>query len=394
MKLEQCLCCHNNDLFEILDLGEQPLANNYHTGEDQTSYELKLMGCSECWHTQLSYAVDPKLLFKHYLYVSGTSRTLKEYFDWFANKYTKTPGVVLEIACNDGTQLDSFKDLGWETWGVDPAENLHSSSTERGHNVICDFWNTYTARAAEIPQPDLIVAENVLAHGAHTDDFMEACKHVMKKDTVLLVQTSQTDMFTNNEFDTVYHEHISFFSVNSMRTLCERHGLTLNNVIKTAIHGNSYIFEISYDTRVRSGVKAYLLSEEPRYNKEFYTQFKANSLTCLEDFKNIVNEKRAAGFKVIGYGAAAKGMTVLNAGNISLDYIVDDNEMKQGRLCPGSNIEIHNTKMLATEKDNLVIVPLAWNFYEEITSRVKDIRPNNQDSFIKYFPILSVETIA
>lgn len=384
-QIEQCLCCGNDNLFVVLDLNNQPPANSFHTEtESPDNYELKLMGCDSCWHTQLSIAVDPAELFKHYLYVSGTSKTLKDYFDWFAGHYTEaTAGKVLDIACNDGTQLDSFKQLGWTTYGVDPAENLFAASSAKGHSVTCDFWSTEVAQS--LPEFDLIVAQNVFAHTANINEFLQACKTVMHNDTTLVIQTSQANMFDNNEFDTIYHEHISFFSTLSMKTVCERNGLHLNNVYKTDIHGTSYVFEIGLAYAVSGSVESHLMQEQTRYSKDFFEQYRSNAINCLNQLKTFVDINRL-NKRVVGYGAAAKGMTVLNAGSIKLDYIVDDNPLKQGLLSPGINIPIVSNQQLIDSEEDIIIIPLAWNFYDEICKRVKELRPNNKDLFVRYFP--------
>lgn len=389
-RLTKCLCCENPDLFVVLDLQSQPPANSFHKPEEVLSnYELKLMGCDNCWHTQLSIAVDPKELFSNYLYVSGTSQTLKEYFDWNADQCTNIVskvGKVLDIACNDGTQLDSFKDRGWLTYGVDPAENLYSTSSEKGHEVICDFWNTKVA--STLPKMDLITAQNVFAHTSEVDEFLQACKLVMHLDTKLFIQTSQANMFENNEFDTIYHEHISYFSVSSMKSVVERNGLHLNHVWKPNVHGMSYMFEIGKLPKESPNVKDELQNEKFRHNRNFYIKYRANAMRCLNELKEYIEKQTT---KVIGYGAAAKGMTVLNAGGIKLDYIIDDNPLKQGLLCPGSNIPVQNSSILNTE-GNLIIIPLAWNFYNEIYNKIKYLRPASDDVFIKYFPNLKEQT--
>ena len=391
-RLDACLCCGNNKLFTVLDLDTQPLANSFRAANSDplASYELKLMGCDQCWHTQLSIAVDPSELFRHYLYVSGTSITLKEYFDWFASTY-HLPEVekprVLDIACNDGTQLESFKVLGWDTWGVDPAENLHPTSVSKGHTVRCAFWNSNIAQT--LPKFDLITAQNVFAHTADIDEFLTACKKVMKRDGLLVIQTSQATMFDRNEFDTIYHEHISFFSTRSMEAIARRHKLQLNKVYTTDIHGTSYVFELSKlysDTRA---VREQLDKELHRYNRSFYDSYRNNALGCLADLGKYVDRQRAQGFKIIGYGAAAKGMTVINAGRLKLDYIVDDNPLKQNLLCPGSDIPVYSSQKLATEENNVVIIPLAWNFFDEIKTKAKSLRSGFTDTYVRYFPSLT-----
>lgn len=391
-RLEKCLCCENDKLFTVLDLNTQPPANSYHAlNVTIDEYELKLMGCDKCWHTQLSIAVDPSELFKHYLYVSGGGKTIRDYFDSFANKYSSklTVGRCLDIACNDGTQLDSFKRLGWETWGIDPAENLITLATDNGHSVVCDFWTTSVAKT--MPTFDLITAQNVFAHTAKVDEFLQACKVVMTPDTLLVIQTSQANMLDNNEFDTIYHEHISFFSVSSMLAVARRNGLQVNSVYKADIHGGSYVFELSTVSNTDASVQTLLDSEKHRYNLEFLDNYSEKAINCLAALNSFVDTVTREGKTVVGYGAAAKGMTILNAGKIKLNYIVDDTLIKQGLYTPGMNIPIVSNTQIVNETKDLVIIPLAWNFYTEIKAKVRSLRPTNTDTFVKYFPRLNTE---
>jgi ubiquinone/menaquinone biosynthesis C-methylase UbiE len=335
-------------------------------------------------------AVNPDLMFKNYLYVSGTTKTLRDYFDWFAKYMSIKYGgkKVLDIACNDGTQLESFKNLGFDVYGVDPAENLAEKSRAKGVNLTVEYWNEKIAET--LPKMDIITAQNVFAHNSNPSEFLKACSLVMDDDSILAIQTSQADMFTNNEFDTIYHEHISFFCVNSMDSLCKRNGFVIWDVLKPSIHGNSYVFILkkmtdwNYKTVVP---KVARMIEQERRDIVFYDNWANKVKKIVQDLKTIILEHKAKGFKVVGYGAAAKGNTLLNFGNIALDYIVDDNEMKHGFLTPGMNIPIKAPSALESE-DNLLVVPLAWNFFNEIKGKVKIIRKEKNTKFVLYFPVL------
>lgn len=386
-KLTSCVCCGSVNLFQILDLGEQPLANNFHDNtKSLPTFELKLMGCPSCFHTQLSIAIDPEILFKNYLYVSGTSHTLKEYFDETAERYDKQikGKKVLDIACNDGSQLDSFKKLGWTTYGVDPATNLYPISTNKGHFVLNSFWNYEIA--SKMPKMPLIIAQNVLAHTSDPGTFLKLCAMAMDSNTKLIIQTSQADMFNNNEFDTIYHEHISFFNILSMQKLANNAGLFLNNHLKTPIHGNSYVFELGKDNNQSEETEKFISEQSKLISKKTYERYALNVDNCVVDLFAGIKKLEKTGFKMIGYGAAAKGMTVLNYTNIKLDYIVDDNPLKQGLYCPGSNIPVYSSDVLVEEEKPLIIVPLAWNFFDEIKNRIKGHRPDKKDLFVRYFP--------
>ena len=394
----RCLACDNEDLRTVLDLSDQPLANNYHNGEEQTTYPLKLNLCSHCQHLQLSHTINPDIMFKNYLYVSGTSQTLKDYFDSFAIKtleYVPNAKNILDIACNDGTQLDSYQKLGLQTFGIDPAENLYKEAVAKGHNIICDYFNTNIINKFNNNTFDIITAQNVFAHNRYTVDFLHTCKEIMHDKSVLFIQTSQANMVINNEFDTIYHEHLSFFNAKSMKMLVERCGLILSDVFKTNIHGTSYVFVITKtDFLDKTGTQEMLEFEKEKglYDILIYPDYASKCYKITFELKNVLNEYKNKGYKLIGYGAAAKGNTLLNFGKINLDYIIDDNPLKQNLLTPGMNIPIYSSERLLNldENDKIIFIPLAWNFYEEIKQRIKNKRNNDNDLFIKYFPKLEI----
>ena len=393
----ECLACGNDDLRTVLDLSDQPLANNYHSGQEQETYPLKLNLCSHCQHLQLSHTVNPDIMYKNYLYVSGTSQTLRDYFDDFAAKtleYVPNAKNILDIACNDGTQLDSYQRLGLQTFGIDPAENLYVESMLKGHEIVCEYFNTETVGVFD-GYFDIITAQNVFAHNRYTVDFLNACKEVMHDTSVLFIQTSQADMVLNNEFDTIYHEHLSFFNTKSMKTLVERCGLVLGDVFKTDIHGTSYVFVITKSNFLRrTGTQEMLDTEDKKglYNILTYPDYASKCYKTTFELKDILNKYKNQGYKLVGYGAAAKGNTLLNFGKIDLDYIIDDNPLKQNLLTPGMNIPIHSSKKLLelNENDKVIFVPLAWNFFKEIKTRIEDKRKSENDLFVKYFPTLQI----
>ena len=397
---KRCFCCDNDNLKTILDLGNQPLANDYHDGLiAQNEYPLKLNLCDKCFHLQLSHTVNPDLMFRHYLYVSGTTQTSKDYFDTFAKKtleYSPKAKNILDIASNDGTQLDSYKKLGLTTYGIDPAKNLHDIAMAKGHNIICDYFNIDAISRFNDTKFDIITAQNVFAHNKYTIDFLKSCGTLMNNESVLFIQTSQANMVLNNEFDTIYHEHLSFFNTKSMKTLVERCGLVLSDVFKTDIHGTSYVFVITKKDLGRTGVQEMLEFEQESglYDILTYPQYALKCYKATCDLKNKLQELKNEGYTLVGYGAAAKGNTLLNFGKIKLDVIIDDNPLKQNLFTPGMNIPIQSseyiTNSLSISKGKVAFIPLAWNFYTEIKSRIKAKRDNPSDLFIKYFPTLEI----
>ena len=397
-QLNECLCCGSKKLKLVLDLNEQPLANSFKktAEEDEPTFPLRLNICEDCTHLQLSHAVNPDLLFKNYLYVSGTSQTLRDYFDWFAKEtLTYAPGAktVLDIACNDGSQLNSFKALGLKTFGVDPAENLHPLSNVN-HEVVCDYFKEKYVYHYKMKQLDIITAQNVFAHNDYPLDFLLQCKEIMHDDSVLFIQTSQGDMIKNNEFDTIYHEHLSFFNASSMSALARRAGLFLIDIRKTPIHGNSYMFVFKKTAEDTSRVDAVLAEERDLGLQDMntYLAYADRAVTIVEDLKQTIDHYRVLDYLIVGYGAAAKGNTLLNFGDIHLDYIIDDNPMKQGLYSPGISTPVVPIGKLDDYTDTKVaFVPLAWNFFTEIRKNIKGKRDREGDVFIRYFPKINIE---
>tara|TARA_R110002074_G_scaffold78431_2_gene177489 strand:- start:791 stop:1990 length:1200 start_codon:yes stop_codon:yes gene_type:complete len=389
-EITECRVCSCEDLVEVLDLNNQPLANSYHKGRSsQEEYPLKINVCSSCFHIQLSVVVDPDLMFKDYLYVSGTSDTLHKYFKEFAKlcaHYSRGNQRVLDIACNDGTQLDKFKKLGWKTTGVDPAINLYPISS-KNHYIVCDYWSEKVA--SELYETfDTIIAQNVFAHTHDVHTFLKACAIVAHENTNIYIQTSQADMIINNEFDTIYHEHLSFFNTKSMKTCANLNGFSLVNVLKADIHGGSYVFVLRKGTH--DEFKAYQkMAEEEKaglYNLETYVEYAKKCKKVTSDFNEELAKLKEQDYKIVGYGAAAKGNTFLNFARADLDYIVDDNALKWNLLTPGRDIMIKDPKVLSDEdKEKLVVVPLAWNFFDEISQKCNDLT-GTELSFIRYFP--------
>lgn len=390
-----CICCDSTKLTTVVDLTDQPLANSYHDNTTpQAKYPLQMNLCNDCFHLQLSHIVNPDLLFKDYLYVSGTSQTLLTYFDWFVDYVTSNEdvGSVLDIACNDGSQLNSFKKLGWKTYGVDPAENLYKLSSQ-DHNVTCDYFK---GEGQFDRQFDVITAQNVFAHNENALEFLNDCADVLNDDGTVFIQTSQAELVASNQFDTVYHEHLSFFNINSMNELAKRSNLDLVDVIKTPIHGISYVFVFrkqasKYNIQCINNLIG-VEKERGLYKLDTYTRYGANIRYICTVYNQTIENWSKDGYKIIGYGAAAKGMTFLNYAGTYPDVIIDDNPLKQGLYTPGSNIPIHSVDYIKQLDPNekIMFVPLAWNFYDEIRSRIKQVRANDNDRFIKYFPSVKI----
>jgi hypothetical protein len=396
-----CVVCGSHEMHMVLDLHKQPLANDFRKQPDKAMkckrFPLRLVRCPKCRHTQLSYIVDRAYLFSHYLYQSGTSKSIEAYFKWLAHKVIdesrKTNGTVLEIASNDGSQLTQFAKRGWKTVGVDPAKNLADLARAKGHTVYVGFWGV--DKFPYLPSPeslDAIVAQNVLAHVGNPVQFLRACAAVMGTRTKLYIQTSQCEMYETGQFDTVYHEHVSFFTAHSFVKIAALAGLHIAHFEITPIHGRSCLVTFQ---RVRVPSSTFLTSFQKKLapslsvalQKErdlgltddwFYVKYQAQAHSMRQWIARQLTQLYAQGHVIIGYGAAAKGMVLLHSlleipnQTWQFSYIMDDAPLKQNTYCPGTSIPVRPTSELSKHDLNqpLTIVVFAWNFWEEISNKI------------------------
>jgi nucleoside-diphosphate-sugar epimerase/SAM-dependent methyltransferase len=409
--IEHCRVCKTKTE-SLLDLGNQALANAYTRFSKkldynplhvniETSYPLHLHYCPNCFHVQLNCVVSPDLLFKDYIYVSGTSKTLREYFDCFAlnsilrwGDYSQVTEDnfdtirILDIANNDCSQLDAYTKLSKNsginitTVGVDPSINIYKniSSHKTEHDVYCEFFGKETVNKLEKKYGqekfDIIVAQNVFGHVHNVNEFLTCAKQLLSENGILFIQTSQKNMILEHDFDTCYAEHLSFFNTNSMKLLCQRNGLILNNVNDDPIHGTSYIFEITKKMSKNSNVIDTLFNEMESglYDKSTYVNYKLKCLKYKYELHNKLIDYKLSGKNIIGFGSTAKVQVCLNFVKIDndiIDYIIDENKLKQHLFTPGSNILITDITSLKTINKDTVILITAWNFYNEILEKIK-----------------------
>lgn len=379
--LDRCMCCGSKDIKKFIDLGVQPLANNLINTEDEEYHEfpLQVNFCDKCWNSQLSISVSPEILFKNYYYVTGTSKTMNQYCDSLADKIYKIfnrKANILDIACNDGTLLEKFSKFGWNLTGVEPASNIAPMAIEKGIEVYCKFFANEKIKFNK--KFDVITALNVFAHVPNPLEFLKECKTNLAEDGIIVIQTSQRDMVESNQFDTIYHEHLSFFSAKSMQKLCERAGLKLYKIDTPDIHGGSYVFYISTNRDVESSVHDRIAAEQSagRYTIDNYFVYQEK----IENIKKVAN-KLLSDKKVIGFGAAAKGIVFMNYIGADFECIIDQNPLKQGKIIPKLNVPIKSLDGIPNDNAQTIVV-LAWNFFDEIVSKID----NKNCEIIKFFP--------
>jgi len=396
-KKEECRVCQSKSLFNVLNLGNQPppnrLSDKYYK---LLSFPLVLVGCNECYHLQLSGVVNPSIMYKDYTYTSGTSQTMNLYFKNFVEKVNnnilikinKNKKTVLDIACNDGCLLDYFKEKNYDTYGIDPAENLTSKIKE--HKVWCDFFDINSATKMNM-KFDVITAFNVFAHVDDIYEFINAIDIISHSETIVYIQTSQANMITNNEFDTIYHEHLSFFNIKSMNKFLSKTSFFLSDVEITDVHGGSYLFKLNKhmsNTTIHNNVNSRLFQEQTHqqlYKLETYNTYSNNINQWSVKLANMLRNSN----KVIGVGASAKGITIMNFLNnrIKVDYVIDESKLKINKIINSVNVQIKEFNSIYYELDNVTFILFAWNFKDELIKKIKKIRPNNNDKIINLFPL-------
>ncbi len=394
-KLEYCRVCKSKNIFEVLDLKTQPPPNRLSDVYYKfLSFPLKLNCCQECFHLQLEGFVNPIIMFTNYTYLSGVTKTMNDYFKSFVNSLpinNNKNKKVLDIACNDGCLLDYFKLEGYNTYGIDPAENLLKNI--KNHNVICGFFNEETVSKINDNKPfDVITAFNVFAHLDDIYDFIFNIEKISDENTDIYIQTSQCDMIKNNEFDTIYHEHLSFFTLFSMIKFLSKTNFYLHDLKIVPVHGNSYLFHIKKQTEKVNYINDNIMSRLDYENKnEFYDtiiydKYKKNINDWIDQL--IINLKKNNN-KIVGVGASAKGITILNyiytklkENNIVIDCIIDENKLKINKKIDAVNLEIKEFKYIESIETPITFILFAWNFQNELKEKINKLRNNINDKFI------------
>ena len=402
-----CRSCEHPKLQPILSLGSTPLANSLLTESElylpEQTYPLDLAFCENCSLVQITEVVPPEKLFSEYLYFSSFSETMVTHARDLSKQLIESRGLaptslVIEIASNDGYLLQHYKEAGIPVLGIEPAANIATVAIERGINTINDFFGESLARRLNDDKQfaDVIHAHNVMAHVADLNGFMHGINLVLKNDGVAVIEVPYVrDMIEGVEFDTIYHEHLCYFSLSSVASLVKRHSMQVTDVERVPIHGGTlriFIQKQGHES-VSSRVSEMLATEMTlgMDRLEYYSNFATRVEKLKAELIDLLASLKREGNRIAVYGASAKGSTLLNyfgLGKDQLDYVVDRSTVKQGRYTPGTHLLIDSPERLLADQPDYVLL-LTWNFADEILTQQSEYRGKG-GRFIIPIPTLRV----
>lgn len=384
-----CRLCGSRDLLRVMSLGATPLANAFvpssQRGKPQDRFPLDVWLCLACAHVQLLDVVNPEVLFRNYVYVSGTSPVFVEHFRRYAESVRALLGLVdndqvMEIGSNDGTLLCFFKDAGMKVLGIDPARDIAAAASAAGIPTLAEFFSLPLAKKlrAELWRPKAILANNVFAHADDLHEIVEGVAHLLDPDGVFVIEVSYLlDVFQKTLFDTIYHEHLSYHTVKPLVGLFQRHGMELIDAIRVDSHGGSLrgIAKMKGGRLpLKPGVQQ-LMVEEQRlglHGTPAYAKLFADIQSRKAELSLLLNRLKSQGKRIAGFGAPAKATTLMfhfGLGPDSLEYIMDDNPLKQELYSPGNHIPVVPSSYLYDAHRPDVVLVLAWNFAESIIKK-------------------------
>jgi len=409
-KKNECRICSSNNLELILDLGEQPPSNAFIKKDDLEKYEdkfpLRLYLCKECYLLQLLDIVDKEILFKEYLYLTSASKPSVNHFKKYAYdvyeeflKQSKNP-LIIEIGSNDGTLLKEFKKLGATVLGIEPAKNIAKIANDAGITTENTFLNYDIVKKKSLEKKaSIIVGNNVFGHIDDLKEFMKCVKILSKEKGVFIFEVPYlVNLIQKLEFDTVYHEHLSYFSLIPLIRLMDEFNLEIFDVKKQKVHGGTIRVFVSEKNNFKKTIN---FEKMIKFEKEFginkiqtYQKFSENVKELKNKLQNKLLKFKKEGKIIFGYGAPAKGNVLLNYCNIGtefLDYIIDTTPLKQGLYTPGMHIPVKSDKENIEKPSQQIALLLAWNYEEAIINKEKLFLKNGGKFLI---PIPTPKTIS
>ena len=383
-----CRICGNSEMKIVISLGLSPLANNLLETENQKDelFPLEMCFCERCYNSQLTYICPPQKLFDNYLYVSSTGLSFRKHFENAADKYIKEfnlgkNSLVVDIGGNDSVFLFPMSKKGVQVINVEPATNIANISQEKGTYTINEYFTSDVAKKIlmEKGMADLVTASNVFAHTDNIKQLTLDVFELLKEDGTFIIECQYfLDTIKDVTFDNIYHEHVSYFSVTSLKRFFNDLGLVLYNVEHINTHGGSIRCYIGRKNNSKESPAVDKFLKKERSSGlliwESYERFSNKIEQYKQNVLNNLNKLKEQGKSIIGYGSPAKATTVLNYYGVDtkyIDFIIEDNDLKQGKLLPGVRIPIKSKKELNYVPDYVLV--LAWNFYDEIVKNNKDL---------------------
>lgn len=392
MRRTTCRACDGHHLEPILDLGSTPLANRLLNESEFTQPEphfpLELVFCSDCTLLQITETVPPDVLFRDYVYFSSFSDTMLAHAKQLADSLIAAHrldnnSLVVEAASNDGYLLKNYAARGIPVLGVEPARNIAAVANANGVRTVCEFFGREIATRlrSEGFLSDVFHANNVLAHVADLPGFVAGIAAILKPAGIAVIESPYAlDMLEEIEFDTIYHEHLCYYSLTALDRLFTSQGLTIVDVERIEIHGGTLQLTIqptSTGTIAVSQRVKDLLSHEQRWGIDqlaAYRDFATRVGNLKAELLSLLKRLKAEGKSIAAYGASAKGSTLLNyfgLGRETLDFLVDRSTVKQGKYAPGTHLRIDSPTRLLEDQPDFVLL-LTWNFADEILSQQQE----------------------
>jgi SAM-dependent methyltransferase len=388
----KCRSCGGGNLTVFLSLGDLPLSDGFtaanQLSEPDARYPLDVAFCADCALVQILETVPPETLFgADYPYFSSFTDTLLRHSEAnviarILDRQLNSGSLVVELASNDGYLLQYYKARGIPVLGIDPAPGPVNAARAKGIDTMLAFFGSELAEKlakGENKRADVIHANNVLAHVADTNGFVSGIATLLKDDGVAVIEAPYVrSLIDHGEFDTIYHEHLCYFSVTALDHLFRRHNLFLNHVEPLQIHGGSLRLFVEKRKKPSTAVKAFLETERRlgMDTLEYYSSFSERVTSIRDELREMLSTLKKSGKSVVGYGAAAKGTIMLNYVNIgrdTLDFVADKNTHKQGRYVPGVRLPIEApARILEMQPDYVLILP--WNFKDEIMEQQSEYR--------------------
>ncbi len=398
--IKHCRICKHKNLQSIVNLGNQPAANSLKKkNSSDVKVPLRLLMCKKCNTLQISATINSKKLFSKYLWVTRTSDGIKKYRKFFIkkikSKHKEKNLKVLEIASNDGFFLEGLKKENFKVLGIDPAKNLVKKANKKGIKTLPNFFNySLSNKIKKNFSPDIVICRNVIPHVENINNVISGISNILKQNGKLYIEFHYAENLSKNlHYDYIYHEHIFYYTAQSISNLLKKHGLYSFDYFKSPISGGSLVFVIS-KKKIRKSLKFQKLLLKEKKNKintlKYWRNFGAKCKNHKERLQYLITDLLKKKKTLAGYGASARSSTVLNYCNINssqIKTIFDKNLMKKNLYTAGSNILITNPSPKKILKFHGIVI-LAWNFQKEIVTYLKSI--GYKGKFISILPKLKI----